>query len=197
MGVGEFRGGKGGGVKWTEHLFLMLCTFKDNTTYLIQFQINYILYPTDHVYKKICKRSAETPLTATTSPISVQCQWLPPPPPTSSFSIHGGTHIIHYIYIDIHRYLPLPVLLAHHSVRGHWCWGIPQSWGFPPHIHTGPILPGAISVFSQHWRLLPMHCEPRWIKKVLPCWNLAACKETHSMLIQTICLSMMSTWFRY
>lgn len=128
-------------------------------------------------------------------PLPVQCQWLPPPPPTSSFSKHGGTHITHYIYIDIHRYLPFPVLLAHTDV------GESPSLveSPPPHIHTGPILPilpGAISVFSQHWRLLPMHCEPRWMKKVLPCWNLAACKETHSMLIQTICLSMMSIWFK-
>lgn len=87
--------------------------------------------------------------------------------PTSlpSLSIHSGTHITHYIYIDIHRYLPFPVLLAHTDV------GESPSLveSPPPHIHTGPILPGAISVFSQHWRLLHMHCEPRWIKKVLPC----------------------------
>lgn len=196
MGVGEFRGGKGGGVKWTEHLFLMLCTFKDNTTYLIQFQINYITC-TQLIMSlnRFVKDLRKPPLPAL--PVHYHMSVTTSPSLLPSLSIHGGTHITHYIYIDIHRYLPFPVLLAHLSVRGHWCWGIPQSWGFPPHIHTGPILPGAISVFSQHWRLLPMHCEPRWIKKVLPCWNLAACKETHSMLIQTICLSMMSTWFKY
>lgn len=181
---------RGGGVKWTEHLFLMLCTFKDNTTYLIQFQINYILYPTDHVYKKICKRSAETPFTVTTSPLSHVSDYLPHLPP---LLIHTQWHTHYTLYL--HRYTPLSTFPCPAST--HWCWGIPQSWGFPPHIHTGPILPGEISVFSQHWRLLPMHCEPRWIKKVLPCWNLAACNETYWMLIQTICLSMMSTWFKY
>lgn len=132
MGDGEFRGGKGGGVKWTEHLFLMLCTFKDNTTYLIQFQINYItctqLIMSLNRFVKDLRKPPLPPLpvhyhmSVTTSPTSLP-----------SLSIHSGTHITHYIYIDIHRYLPLPVLLAHHSVRGHWCWGIPQSWGFPPH----------------------------------------------------------------
>lgn len=122
MGVGEFRGGKGGGVKWTEHLFLMLCTFKDNTTYLIQFQINYILYPTDHVYKKICKRSAETPFTATTSPMSVTTS---PSPHLLLLQTRWHTH-----YIDIHRYLPFPVLLAHTDV------GESPSLGDSPHTYT-------------------------------------------------------------
>lgn len=193
MGVGEFRGGKGGGVKWTEHLFLMLCTFKDNTTYLIQFQINYItctqLIMSLNRFVKDLRKPPLPPLpvhyhmSVTTSPsphlLLLQTRW--------------HTHYTLYL----HRYTPLSTFPCPAST--HWCWGIPQSCGIPPHIHTGPILPGAISVFSQHWRLLPMHCEPRWIKKVLPCWNLAACNETYwfRMLIQTICLSMMSTWFRY
>lgn len=126
MGVGEFRGGKGGGVKWTEHLFLMLCTFKDNTTYLIQFQINYILYPTDHVYKKICKRSAETPFTVTTSPLSHVSDYLPHLPP---LLIHTQWHTHYTLYL--HRYTPLSTFPCPAST--HWCWGIPQSWGFPPH----------------------------------------------------------------
>lgn len=127
MGVGEFRGGKGGGVKWTEHLFLMLCTFKDNTTYLIQFQINYITC-TQLIMSlnRFVKDLRKPPL----PPLPVQYQWLPPPPPTSSFSIHGGTHIIHYIYIDIHRYLPFPVLLSHTDV------GESPSLGDSPHTYT-------------------------------------------------------------
>lgn len=105
----------------------------------------------------------------------------------------------HYT-LYLHRYTPLSTFPCPASTP--FCektlmLGNPPVLGIPPtHTHW-PILPGAISDFSQHWRLLPMHCEPRWMKKVLPCWNLAACKETHWMFIQTICLSMMSTWFRY
>lgn len=130
MGDGEFRGGKGGGVKWTEHLFLMLCTFKDNTTYLIQFQINYItctqLIMSLNRFVKDLRKPPLPPLpvhyhmSVTTSPsphlLLLQTRW--------------HTHYTLYL----HRYTPLSTFPCPAST--HWCWGIPQSWGFPPHIHT-------------------------------------------------------------
>lgn len=133
-GLESLGGGGGERVKRTEHLFQMLCTFEGYTTYLIQFQINYILYPTDHVYKKICKRSAETPFTVTTSPLSHVSDYLPHLPP---LLIHTRWHTHYTLYL--HRYTPLSTFPCPASTP--FCertlmLGNPPVLWIPPPTHT-------------------------------------------------------------
>lgn len=107
----------------------MLCTFKDNTTYLIQFQINYITC-TQLIMSlnRFVKDLRKPPLPSL--PVHYHMSVTTSPTSLPSLSIHSGTHITHYIYIDIHRYLPFPVLLAHTDV------GESPSLGDSPHTYT-------------------------------------------------------------